>query len=337
MVPIIAAEMVPPSQYGPYNVAISLTIALSYLLGPLLGGAIADNTTWRWIFYINLPLGAAGLALIYVTLPAAFPDVSDPAALWLSPSIGKLPGKVDYLGFSLLLAASVLLIVAIEESGIAFSWDSAIVVAFVTLAIALFGAFLAWEWYLSWSRSAREPVFPWAFTKNRVFMGTCLYSVLPHSFRSTRLTYPESRSALLSGVPYTTLVLELPQRLQNLNSLSALDAGVRILPFTVTIGLGAGLGGGLTSSGRVPPFLVFATSAVLQILGLGLLYSVDPTMGPDLPARLYGYQILSGLGVGASLNTAMSVVPSLVGGRDLCELVPIHRCIVAARKRNTKD
>ncbi|KAH8433184.1 uncharacterized protein LDX57_010817 [Aspergillus melleus] len=174
MVPIIAAEMVPQDRYGPYNVAISLTIALSYLLGPLLGGAISDNTTWRWIFYINLPLGAKGLLLIYVTMPAAFPDVSNPAALWVSPSVTNYQGKIDYPGFSILLATSVLLIVAIEEAGIAFSLDSAIVVVFVTLSAALFGAFLVWEWYLYKSRLSREPVFPWQFTKNRVFMGTCL-------------------------------------------------------------------------------------------------------------------------------------------------------------------
>ncbi|KAL4864237.1 hypothetical protein BDV12DRAFT_205829 [Aspergillus spectabilis] len=297
LVPIVVAEMVPPSRYGPYNVAISLTIALSYLLGPLLGGAISDNTTWRWIFYINIPLGAAGLLLIYATLPAAFPDVSNPAALWFSPrSIGDVARKVDYLGFFLILAASVFLIVAIEEAGIAFSWDSAIVIVFLTMAIALFGAFLAWEWYLYWSSSTREPVFPWEFTKNRVLMGTSL-------------------TALLSGVPYTALVLELPERFQTLNNMSGLDSGVRILPFTVSLGLGAGLAGGLTASGRMPPFLVFSISAVLQIISLGLLYSVSPDTA--LPARLFGYQILSGLGVGASLNTAMSIVPSLVASKDL--------------------
>ncbi|KOC18275.1 hypothetical protein AFLA70_59g003481 [Aspergillus flavus AF70] len=299
MVPIIVAEMVEPAKYGAYNAIISLAIAFSFLLGPLFGGAISDGTTWRWIFYINLPVGFVGLVLVLVAMPAGFPDpsaVASPATFTLIKRNVTLRGRIDYPGFFMLLAASVLLIVAIEEAGISFAWSSGLVIAFLVVAVGLFIAFLAWQWYLDYTKSAREPVFPWAFIKKRVLMGIYL-------------------NALLSGVPFVTLVLDLPLRFESINGRSALNSGICILPLTLTIAFGSALTGGLTARGRVPPIMVLLVATILQILGMGLLYSVPVTT--DLPARIYGYQILAGLGIGLSLTTLLNIVPFVVERRVL--------------------
>ncbi|KAF7587859.1 hypothetical protein BBP40_006628 [Aspergillus hancockii] len=168
MTPIIVAEMVAPENYGAYNGIISLTIAFSFLLGPLLGGAITDGTAWRWIFYINLLIGFLGLVLILLVMPAAFPDISESSSFALVPRSTSVKGKIDYPGFFLLLAACVLLIVAIEEAGIEFAWESAIVVTFLILARTTLCTFIAWQWYLDRKNSVREPVFPWTFVKNQL-------------------------------------------------------------------------------------------------------------------------------------------------------------------------
>ncbi|KAL4979749.1 major facilitator superfamily domain-containing protein [Aspergillus desertorum] len=296
MVPIITAEMVHPDQYAVYNAIMAVSIAVSFLLGPLIGGAIVDHTSWRWIFYINLPAGAAGILLIWLSMPGAFPDVSHPTALWSFPKNVDFRGRVDYPGFGLLLAASIFLIVAIEEAAVLYTWGDAVVIALLALSAVLLGVFLNWIWFLHRSGSSREPVFSWVFVKNRVFMGMCLLT-------------------LLSGVPLTTLVLELPGRFQILNDTSALASGVRILPLTLTIAISSAVAGALTARGRVPPFVVFSIAAVLQVVGLGLLYSV-PADSP-LSARLYGYQTLIGTGVGMSLATAILTVPSLVEERGM--------------------
>ncbi|KAI9375344.1 hypothetical protein BJX61DRAFT_494426 [Aspergillus egyptiacus] len=299
MVPVITAEMVPPSKYPLYSSIVSVAMALSFLLGPLLGGAISDGTTWRWIFYINLPTAAIGLGLIYLAMPAAFPDLASPRSLLCAPKRVNFLTQVDYPGFVALLAASVLLIVAIEEAGIAFSWDSAVVVVFLVLAGVFFLLFLGWEWSIHRrgdpNTTAQKSVFPWEFVTNRVFMGACL-------------------TALLSGIPYTTLVLILPGRFQNLNHDSGLDAGVHLLPYTLAIAIGSSLSGVL-ARGRVVPILVFLAAAILQVLGTGLLYSIRPDT--SIPARLFGFLLLAGLGVGLSMNTAMLIVPSVVGGKNL--------------------
>ncbi|KAL4745173.1 hypothetical protein BDW72DRAFT_198889 [Aspergillus terricola var. indicus] len=292
MVPIITAEMVHPDEYALYNAIMTFSIALSFLLGPLIGGIIVDHTSWRWIFYINLPAGAVGVSLIWLSMPGAFPNLSNPTSLWSLPKNVDFHRKVDYPGFGLLLAASVFLIVAIEEAAVLYTWDNVVVIVLLVLSFVLLGAFLTWIWFLHRSNSFREPVFPWECVKNRVFMGMCLMT-------------------LLSGVPLVTLVLELPGRFQILNSTSAFDSGIRILPLTLTIAVSSALAGGLTARGRVPPFVVFSAAAALQIVGLGLLYSV-PADSP-LSARLYGYQTLIGTGVGMSLATAILTIPSLVG------------------------
>jgi hypothetical protein len=125
---------------------------------------------------------------------------------------------------------------------------------------------------------------------------------------------------MLSGVPFVTLVLELPGRFENVNGSSALNAGIRILPFTLAIALGSAVTGGLTARGRVPPILVLSVATALQLLGMGLLYSIP--VGTGVPAGLYGYQVLAGLGVGLSLTTLLNIVPFVVEKRVLGELIP---------------
>ncbi|OJJ46498.1 hypothetical protein ASPZODRAFT_166742 [Penicilliopsis zonata CBS 506.65] len=290
MVPIIVAEMVEPARYGAYNGIISLAIAFSFLLGPLFGGAISDGTTWHWIFWINLPVSVVALALVFVSMPAEF-GLSKPRDRNV-----PILNRIDYPGFFMLLASCVLVIVAIEEAGISYAWDSALVIACLVIAGILFLLFIAWQWYLDHTQSQREPIFPWQFVKTRVLMGIYL-------------------NALLSGVPFVTLVIELPLRFMSINGKSGLDSGIAILPFTLALAFGSAITGSITSKGRVPVIAVLFAATLFQILGMGLLYSVAVTA--HLPASIYGYQFLAGLGTGLSLTTLLNVVPSVVDRRVL--------------------
>lgn len=167
MVPIITAEMVEPEKYGAYNGIISSFVALSFLLGPIFGGAISNGTTWRWVFFINLPVGAIALVLVFVAMPSGFPDPTAQRTI-------TLRNRVDYPGFLVLLAACVLLILAIEEAGTEYAWSSALVITCLVIAGVLFILFITWQWYMDHSKSQRDPVFPWSFTKKRVLMGAYL-------------------------------------------------------------------------------------------------------------------------------------------------------------------
>lgn len=112
---------------------------------------------------------------------------------------------------------------------------------------------------------------------------------------------------MLSGVPFVTLVLTLPGRFQSVNGESALGAGLKILPFTLLVAFGSIVTGALTAKGRVSAFRVLTLGTLLQCSGVGLLYSVSVELAPS--SRLYGFQVLAGLGTGLSLTTLLNMVP----------------------------
>ena len=130
-----------------------------------------------------------------------------------------------------------------------------------------------------------------------------------------------------------TVVIELPQRFQSVDFSSALDAGIRVLPYTLTVALGSIVTRNFTAKKRVPPIYVLAVSTGLQIIGIGLLYSVVGS--PGTPPSMYGYEVLAGLGVGLSLTTLLNVARFVVERKYLgnCKhlkffliLIPLKSC-----------
>ena len=142
LIPLVQAtigELVPPRDRGRYQALISGTFGTAAILGPLVGGVIADNTSWRWIFYINLPVGSIALLVIVLTMP--------------KPSTRRAH-SIDYLGATLFAGGAAAFMLALAWGGGAHPWGSIDVVgAFVVSAIVLVG-FVAVE-----SRAV-EPIIP---------------------------------------------------------------------------------------------------------------------------------------------------------------------------------
>ena len=116
------------------------------------------------------------------------------------------------------------------------------------------------------------------------------------------------------GVPFTVLVVDLPQRFQTVNNLSALDAGVRLLPYAIFAPLGS-LVSNIIFMRRKSPLILLGAGASLQLVGLVLL-ATQP-ISASVPAAQYGYQIIAGFGVGISFGTLVTITPSSVEPRDL--------------------
>ena len=141
-------EIVPPRERGKYMSYFMAAMMLATVGGPLLGGWITDAFSWRWIFYINLPVG--GAALVYMWLTLKLP-------------VRRVERRIDYLGGVLLGVIATAVILVATWGGTEYSWISAPVLGLIAVAV------VAFFWFLSVERRAAEPMLPLHVFKSRNF------------------------------------------------------------------------------------------------------------------------------------------------------------------------
>src|SRR4051812_35581940 len=144
-------DVVPPRERGKWSGLFGAVFGVSSVAGPLIGGFLTSHTSWRWIFYVNLPLGAVALVVLGITLPGKRERVEH---------------AVDYVGTVLLAVALSALVLATTLGGTSYDWGSPFIVGMGVLWLLATGAFIFAE------RRAREPVLPPALFRNRVFAVT---------------------------------------------------------------------------------------------------------------------------------------------------------------------
>lgn len=126
---------------------------IGQLIGPLVGGSLTDNVSWRWCFLLNVPIGAAcGAVLAFLMHSARQP--------WLD-ILHQLKG-LDYLGIVILSPAVVFVLFVVNTGGTSYAWSSAIIKAMIILAVILLAAFLFWE-----RRKGDNALIPARLVKNR--------------------------------------------------------------------------------------------------------------------------------------------------------------------------
>ena len=164
----IISDVVPPRDRGKYQGVIGAVFGVASVLGPLLGGFLVDNLSWRWVFYVNLPIGAVALVVISIALTKKNPDHKP---------------KIDYLGTFLIAAASICLVLITSLGGTTWGWASGPVVACAVGAVVLLALFVMVE------RRAAEPVLPLKLFRNPVFtqcsaigfvVGLCMFGALSY-------------------------------------------------------------------------------------------------------------------------------------------------------------
>ncbi|KAK3197256.1 hypothetical protein GRF29_1536g1100656 [Pseudopithomyces chartarum] len=270
---VICLDLVPKERYATLIAFISSIYAISLITGPIIGGAIPMHTMWRWIFLLNVPVAAPALAIIVFVVPRGFPYHDNPKSFKTLMSKANLK-RVDFLGGTLLLLATLSLVAGVEEAGLSHSWDSAFVIAIVPGAV--------------------EPVFPWRFVQNRVWMGMIINAIF------------------LGGCWFCT-IFQLPQRYQAVHGTSPLGAGIRTIPFIASAPVSSVVSAALTKKGVPPIYLVIAASA-LEVIGFSLLGTIPPSTA--ITARQYGYEAIAGFGCGSNISLLVLLVPFSVQPKD---------------------
>jgi len=189
----VIGAIVPPRDRGRYQGLIGAVFGSASIIGPAVGGFIVDHTTWRWIFYVNLPVGALAFVVISLTMPrrAAQTDRS-----------------IDWGGAALLAACSTALLLGLVWGGRQYSWTSAHVLGALVVAVALFAVFLWFE------RRVPETILPFALLRNRIVVSSLVCMALVGMAMFGTISYVPlfvqgviGKSATSSGVVLTPLML----------------------------------------------------------------------------------------------------------------------------------
>ncbi|WP_112242230.1 MDR family MFS transporter [Kribbella monticola] len=188
-------DVIPPRERGKYMGYFGAVFGLSSVAGPLLGGLLTDGPGWRWIFWINLPIGLVALGIVSAVL--RLPHV-------------KRSHKIDYLGAAIVTGAVTTLLLAVSWSGPTNGWGNGTTLALLIGAVVLAVAFVLVELRVS------EPIIPMDLFKGRIFSGYAAF-------------------AFLLGFAMFGALIFLPLYLQAVKDLSPTRSGLALLPMIVGI------------------------------------------------------------------------------------------------------
>ncbi|KAM0326211.1 hypothetical protein ACHAQA_006808 [Verticillium albo-atrum] len=279
---IILAYSVPLARRPLFAGCIGSMYGISSVAGPLLGGFFAQEVTWRWCFYINLPIGAITVAVIVLFFPD--PPRNAPAVGWYD----RLK-SLDPLGNLIFMPAIICLLLAMQWGGHTYAWDSGRIVALLMLATFLLLVFL----YLQIHQQDNATVPPRIFKKRTIWSASLFTFGL--------------------GAAFLLAVYWLPIWFQGVKGATAVGSGVMNLPMLVSVVVFSLVAGAaVTWTGYYTPWMI--ASSVFMAVGFGLTSIFEPSTNS---AGWICYQLLAGAGVGFGMQQPMIAVQVVLDMADV--------------------
>ncbi|KAK4164417.1 MFS general substrate transporter-like protein [Cladorrhinum sp. PSN259] len=269
---ILVCDLVPLRQRGNYLAGMFGMIAIGTALGPFFGGLIVDHTTWRWVFYLNLPIGGLALVLLFFAL-----HVNAKKDTTLATSLGK----VDWIGNVIFISAISAVLIALSWAGAIHPWSSFRVLVPLILGLVGLAGFIAYEG----SPFCAQPTMPLHLFSNRT------------SAAAFALTF-------LHSIITIWALYFLPVYFQGVLGSSPQRSGVQLLPTILILIPFAIIAGGVMSKlGRYRP--IHHIAFALMAIGMGLFSLLNERSNTG---KWAGFQIVESAGAGFMVPTLLPAV-----------------------------
>lgn len=260
LVNICISDLFSLRRRGAYFGIIGGVWALASAIGPVIGGVFTEKVTWRWCFYINLPLDGAALIIIFFFLDLKTPRTP----LWEGLK------AIDWIGALLVIGGVLMFLFGLEYGGVTYPWDSATVLCLIIIGVFTMGLFIINEW-----KFAKSPVMPLRIFQNRsniAVLGVCA----------------------IHGMVFISASYYLPLYFQAARGATPLLSGVYILPQALSLSFASmATGIFIRKTGQYLPAIWFGM--IFLVLGFGLFIDFTANSGW---AKLIIFQIIAGIGIG---------------------------------------
>ncbi|OCK80690.1 hypothetical protein K432DRAFT_452134 [Lepidopterella palustris CBS 459.81] len=279
LVNICISDLFSMRERGAYFGIIGGVWAIASSLGPIVGGAFTENVSWRWCFYINLPIDGVAFFIIFLIL-----DLQSPRTpLWDGLK------AIDWLGALSIVGGTLMLLFGLEFGGVSAPWSSAKVICLILFGALTIAVFFLVEWKIAPYPLMPLPIF--GRRSNLAALGVCFF----HAY------------VFIAGSYY------LPLYFQAVLGATPLLSGVYLLSIALSLSfMSAATGIFIRKTGKYLPPIWFGL--VLMTLGFGLFIDLSPTSSW---AKIILYQIVAGIGVGPNFQSPLIALQSLVAPRDI--------------------
>ncbi|KAI4212412.1 MAG: hypothetical protein LQ351_004844 [Letrouitia transgressa] len=281
---LIIATSVPLAKRPTFTGLIGGMYGIASVVGPLLGGAFTVSISWRWCFYINLPIGGIAVAVILFFFTPITQDNGLGSLTWRQ----RLQ-QLDALGTVFFLPGVVCLLVALQWGGTTYPWSSGRIIAL----LVIFGVCLLTFIGIQFWRPQYATVSPDMLKRRSVWAAGCFTFTMGSAFFVT--------------------IYYIPIWFQVVKDVSAYQSGIRNIPVLLSVVVGTILSGALvTKIGYYTPFMI--ASSMLTSIGAGLLTTFEPDTGHP---KWIGYQVIVGFGIGLGLQLPLIAVQTVL---DMSEI-----------------